>query len=200
MHLISFLRKIRAEKAFRTGAILGKNVQIMPYANCINKTLDPQNIQIGENSIVKGTFYACEKGRIVVGDHFFLGPNSMIGAVENISIGRCVIISNDVKIYDNNTHPTEPKSRERMSMEGFENENWSWRWAAHAPVVIEDNVWIGQYATILKGVTIGKGSVVATRAVVTKDVPPYTIVAGNPARVVRHLNPDADVIRETGGD
>ena len=54
-------------------------------------------------------------------------------------------------------------------------------------MVIEDNVWIGQYSTVLKGVTIGRGSIVATKAVVTKDVPPYSIVAGNPAKVVKYI-------------
>jgi acetyltransferase-like isoleucine patch superfamily enzyme len=50
-------------------------------------------------------------------------------------------------------------------------------------------VWIGRYATILKGVNIGEGSIVACNALVTKDVPPYSVVAGNPARVVKTLNP-----------
>jgi len=54
-----------------------------------------------------------------------------------------------------------------------------------APVTIEDGVWIGAYATILPGVTVGEGAIVAARAVVTKDVPPFVIVAGNPARVVK---------------
>ena len=53
---------------------------------------------------------------------------------------------------------------------------------------IEDGAWIGDNATILKGVRVGQGSVVATHAVVTKDVPSYTVVAGNPARVVKKLN------------
>ena len=56
-----------------------------------------------------------------------------------------------------------------------------------APIRIEDKVWIGMDALILKGVTIGEGSVVAARSVVTKDVPPYSLVAGNPARVVKSL-------------
>jgi len=53
--------------------------------------------------------------------------------------------------------------------------------------VIEDDVWIGFKATILKGVTIGRGSVIAAGSVVTKDVPPYTLVAGNPAQIIRSL-------------
>lgn len=58
-----------------------------------------------------------------------------------------------------------------------------------APIVIEEDVWIGANATILKGVTIGRGSVVAAGAVVTKDVSAYTIVGGNPARVIKQIEP-----------
>jgi acetyltransferase-like isoleucine patch superfamily enzyme len=59
------------------------------------------------------------------------------------------------------------------------------------PVHIGDNVWLGDHATVLKGVTIGDNSVVAARAVVTRDVPANVIVAGNPARVVKELDPSA---------
>jgi acetyltransferase-like isoleucine patch superfamily enzyme len=55
------------------------------------------------------------------------------------------------------------------------------------PVIIGNSVWIGVNSTILKGVTIGEGSVVGAGSVVTKDVPPWTIVAGNPARVIREI-------------
>lgn len=75
-----------------------------------------------------------------------------------------------------------------MCMAGFDGDDWKWKHAVSAPIVIEDNVWIGEYAAVLKGVTIGTGAIVASHAVVTKDVPPYTIVAGNPARVVKELD------------
>lgn len=58
-------------------------------------------------------------------------------------------------------------------------------WADEKPVVIEDDVWIGLRVTILPGVTIGKGSVIGASAVVTKSVPPYSVVAGNPAKIVK---------------
>ena len=74
-----------------------------------------------------------------------------------------------------------------MTVEGFHTPAWRWENSEHAPIVIGDNVWIGEYSAILKGVTIGEGSIVASHSVVTKDVPPYTIVAGNPARIVKHL-------------
>ena len=75
-----------------------------------------------------------------------------------------------------------------MSQNGTYSELWHWQYSDSKPVKINNNVWIGRYATILKGVSIGEGSIVACNALVTKDVPPYSVVAGNPARVVKILN------------
>ena len=107
--------------------------------------------------------------------------------MEAVTIGNDVIIATNVRIFDNNNHPTSPTQREMMSHNDFYGELWTWKYAEHKPVVIGDNVWIGEFSAILKGVTIGKGSIVASHSVVTKDVPPYVIVAGNPARVVKRL-------------
>ena len=187
MRLLNWYRTQKSIRSFKKNATLGENIRFDVGGRCTNFSGDPKKIRIGGDSFVMGSLCASENGEILVADHFYLGRNSVIGAEKSIKIGRCVIISNDVCIYDNNNHPTSPKAREHMSMSGFSNDNWAWHHAESAPVVIEDNVWIGQYSTILKGVTIGKGSIVATRAVVTKDVPPYSIVAGNPAKVVKKI-------------
>ena len=186
MNILDLYRTYKSAKSFKNNALLGKNVQCKA-GSCTNLTHDLKRISIGDDSMIRGSLYVTANGNIKIGDHFYMGPNSFIGSENSIEIGRCVIISNDVRIYDNNNHPTSPKAREYMSMNGFSNENWEWCHAASAPVIIEDNVWIGQYCTILKGVRIGKGSIVATRAVVTKDVPPYSMVAGNPAKVVKKI-------------
>lgn len=77
-----------------------------------------------------------------------------------------------------------------MCINGFYGDSWNWDKSEHSAIVIEDDVWIGERSTILKGVTVGKGSIVASNSVVTKNVPPMSIVAGNPARVVKHLEND----------
>ena len=188
MNILNYLKKIIKSHVFNKNAIIGANTKFGPQCSCINRSGKKGNIVIGKNSYLMGKLYVEDDGKIEIENNFYLGSNSFIGAIESIKIGKCVIISNDVKIYDNNNHPTSPEAREYMSMNGYSNDNWRWKHAARAPVVIEDNVWIGQYATILKGVTIGKGAIVATRAVVTKNVPPYTIVAGNPAKVVKKID------------
>lgn len=187
MRLIDMLRVYKSKKTYLKNAVTGKNTIFSATGRCTNCSGNRVRIRVGDDSALYGSLYVTSNGIIEIGDHFYLGNNSFIGAEQSIRIGRCVIISNDVRIYDNNNHPTSPKAREIMSLNGFSNDNWAWHHAACAPVVIEDNVWIGQYSSILKGVTIGKGSIVATRAVVTKDVPPYSIVAGNPAKVVKQI-------------
>lgn len=111
----------------------------------------------------------------------------MIGCADKIEIGSYVILSNNVHIYDNNNHPTDPTTRKEMCLNGFYGEAWSWTHATKKPTIIEDNVWIGERSTILKGVTIGEGSIVACDSVVTKSVPPFSLIAGNPAKVVKSL-------------
>ena len=151
-------------------------------------SMEKNNIIIGKHCEINGRLSSFENGKITVGDNLYMGYRSFIGAMESISIGNNVIISSDVKIYDNNNHPTSPVEREKMCHSDFHGELWTWKYADHKPVIINDNVWIGENATILKGVSIGRGSIVASHSVVTKDVPEYVIVAGNPARVVKQLN------------
>lgn len=144
-------------------------------------------LTIGDNSEIHGIISVKPGAEVTIGHHTTTRGAS-IGAAEKITIGNYVIISNTVTIYDNNNHPTSEKKRQAMSESGFYSPLWDWTESAHAPVVIEDNVWIGQGAVILKGVTIGKGSIVAMNSVVTKSVPPHSIVAGNPARVVKTID------------
>jgi acetyltransferase-like isoleucine patch superfamily enzyme len=94
-------------------------------------------------------------------------------------IGDDTLIAGDVSIFDNTNHPVSPTQRlsgERISASDI------------APVVIGCNVWIGMRSIVMRGVTIGDNSVVAAGSVVTKSVPPNTLVAGNPAAPIRHLS------------
>lgn len=124
---------------------------------------------------------------VEIGDHTTIRYNSKISSTEHVKIGSHVIISNNVDIYDHNSHPVDPGERWAMCENGVQGELWSVERAAHKETVIEDNVWVGEKSVILKGVTVGKGSIVASHSVVTKDVPDYSVVAGNPAKVVKIL-------------
>jgi acetyltransferase-like isoleucine patch superfamily enzyme len=98
-------------------------------------------------------------------------------AAERVEIGSRVQIGATVTIVDTDFHPLHPDVRRRDILAG-----------EHAPVTIEDDVFVGMNSLILKGVTIGAGAVVGAGSVVARDVPPAVIVAGNPARVVRKLD------------
>jgi galactoside O-acetyltransferase len=108
-----------------------------------------------------------------------------------IELGDDVVISWGVTIVDHNSHALTWADR-RDDVLDWARGRKDWSNVLIAPVRIRDKVWIGFNAIILKGVTIGEGAIVAAGSVVTKDVPPYCIVAGNPARVVRVLS-EADL-------
>ena len=192
MRVLQYLREMKAVRSFRKNACLGEDIRFEPSARCDNQTGDPRNISIGGHSYIAAHLYVQDCGKIEIGGDFYVGPRTFIGAKEHISIGKCVMISNDVFICDNNNHPTSPKSREYMCRHTFKDEHWSWQYAQSRPVTIEDNVWIGQRAIILKGVRIGSGSIVAAGAVVSRDVPAFSIVAGNPAKVVKAIDAEKD--------
>ncbi len=114
---------------------------------------------------------------LYVGDNTYLGPGLSIGVAKQIAIGRACLIASNVSITDNDGHPFEADKRERDEPVSKENVR---------PVSIGDNVWIGQGATILKGVTIGNRSIVGAMSVVKKDVPPDTVASGNPAVALKY--------------
>lgn len=114
-------------------------------------------------------------GAVIIGDHVRVGMgNVLIGPVR---IGNHVILAQNIVLSGLNhgyTDPEVPISLQPCSV---------------AEIVIEDDCWIGANSVITAGVKIGKHSVVAGGSVVTKDVPPYTVVAGNPARPIRQYQP-----------
>lgn len=156
-------------------------------AKCVNMSGKKQNICIGHHCDIDAVIMTQDDGKITIGDYTTIRYGSMVGAIENIEIGSYVIISNRVTIYDNNNHPIDPELRIKMCESGFYSDLWKWRYSEHKPVKIGNNVWIGEKSTILKGVSIGEGAVIGCDSVVTHDVEPYTIVAGNPAKPVKKI-------------
>ena len=172
---------------FRQNAQLGTDFVCGSKSRCSNTSGDLNRIQIGNHCEINGKLKVSPNGRIIIGDYTIVNVATEIGLEEEITIGDHVIISRDVTIFDNNNHPTDPDVRIQLCESGFYSALWAWDRSAHSPVHIGSNVWIGQSSTILKGVTIGTGSIIAASAVVTKDVPPYCIAAGNPAKIVKRL-------------
>jgi acetyltransferase-like isoleucine patch superfamily enzyme len=134
------------------------------------------------------SFSIGENGQCTVGD-FTLLNGALIMAEEKIEIGSHCLISWNIGIADSDFHPLEPAQRliDAQALAPYFKDRPPRPTLKTAPVKIADNVWIGMNAVILKGVTIGENSVVAAGSVVTKSVPPNTVVAGNPAVTVRQL-------------
>lgn len=116
-------------------------------------------------------------GAISIGDRCFINAGAMVTARESVTIGSDVALAYDAFVTDSDDHGLEggPTRTE--------------------PVTIEDGAWIGARAIVLPGVTVGRRSVVAAGAIVTRDVPADTLVAGQPSREVRKLNYPAGVQR-----
>lgn len=112
---------------------------------------------------------------LIIGDDFGMTGGSIV-CEERITIGQRVTVGANTIITDTDFHPLDPQVRYARPLDG-----------ATAPVVIEDDVFIGMQALILKGVTIGKASVIGAGSVVTRDIPAGVIAAGNPARPIRAL-------------
>lgn len=124
--------------------------------------------------------------RLSVGDRTYLG-NGLIAIAQSVDIGSDVMFGWGVTVVDHNSHSL------RFSERQGDTERWlrgqkEWSQVKIGAVIIQDKVWIGFNATVLKGVTIGEGAVVAAGAIVTKSVPPWTVAAGNPAKIIKELD------------
>jgi acetyltransferase-like isoleucine patch superfamily enzyme len=151
-------------------------------------------ITIGKQCVINGSFVIeNKKGSILIGDRTFIGGGMFI-SINRIVIGNDVMFSWGCTVMDNDAHSLNWRHRENDVLdwrrgldEGLIGHYKDWSNVESAPIVINNRAWIGFNVIILKGVTIGEGAVVAAGSVVTKDVPPYTLVGGNPAKIIKEL-------------
>lgn len=117
-------------------------------------------------------------GEIRIGDYVLISPGNKIIASERITIGSNTMLASGCYISDSDWHDTYDRTAELNK---------------HAPVVLEENVWLGVNVIVGKGVTIGENSIIGAGSVVVSDIPANVIAAGNPAKVVKHLDPNRDL-------
>ncbi|SDH36356.1 glycosyltransferase [Pseudomonas abietaniphila] len=149
---------------------------------------------VGDYSLVGGS-YIFERGigTITIGSKTSIGGGTQIVCTQEagIHIGNHVMLSWGCTLMDSNSHSLNPDVRKNDAYDwkvGVEAGRMGafkdWSQVQSAPIFIEDDVWVGFETAILKGVTIGKGAVVGSRSLVTKNIPPYTIYAGTPAKFI----------------
>jgi acetyltransferase-like isoleucine patch superfamily enzyme len=170
--------------------ILGKNSALYQQSRTINLQNNPSKITIESftHSRAELLIFA-RKGEIKIGNYCYIGEGTRIWSAEKITIGDRVLIAHNVNITDTNSHEIDASERHISFKELIENgKHPNYPTVQTKPIIIEDDVWIGFNSIILKGVTIGKGAIIAAGSVVTKDILPYSIVAGNPAQIIKQNN------------
>lgn len=130
----------------------------------------------GTNVIIENSsiFYSPEN--IIIGDNVRIGPRNRLHGYAGITISNGTILANDVNILTRNHN---------YDGEGLESIPYDKKYILK-PVFIEENVWVGSFVLIAPGVTIGEGAVIGMGSVVTKDIPRYAVVGGNPAKVIKY--------------
>lgn len=187
--MLKLVRRVRlwhSRREFVRSCIAGPGV-VVSSNRCINDA-GPEAVVIGKGCNLGCDLFCASRGRIEIGQHSWVGGGSSISAADSVIIGDNCAISRDVEVRDNNSHPLDPLER-RASLSNTQH-GWNlsnWYDSEISPIWIGNDVWIGRRALVLKGVRIGDGAVIAAGAVVTKDVPPLTVAAGNPARRVKQI-------------
>ena len=143
---------------------------------------------IGEASIISGLI-ATETAvsKVTIGNSVFIGGNTVIDCALKIDIEDNVLISYQCILQDSDNHSTKFSLRKNDVADWMNGQQHDWDTTPQAAVKICKGAWLGARCIVLKGITIGEGAVVGAGSVVTKDVMPWTIVAGNPARFIKEI-------------
>jgi len=143
-------------------------------------------IEIGTNCLIEGVLVTETDGsHINIGNNVYIGGSTLLDCIVSIQVEDDVLISYQCLLTDSDNHNLDYDIRKKDLADWRNGGKHDWSTTESAPIKISKGAWIGARSMILKGVTIGKGAVVGAGSVVTKDVPDWTVVAGNPARVVK---------------
>ncbi len=181
---------LRAKQAL---AEVSESAVLHPTATLSNLSRTVAAIKIGDRTHIRGQLQTdWQGGAITIGNDCYIGDGSRVWSHTGIVIGNNVLISHLVDIHDSDSHPINSAHRRTDARAILAGTFHSPSETLAERVQIDDDVWICCKATVLKGVHIGRGAIIAANTVVTRDVPKFCIVAGNPARVVREIPEDGE--------
>lgn len=167
---------------------IGRDCNLYSTSEINNPSKIADNIFIGNFCHIRGELLLFgHGGKIEMGDYCYVGLNTHIWSATSIIIGDRVLISHNCNIIDNDTHPLDPEERHKQFKAIITTGQPKCINLNEKEIVIEDDVLIAANSIVLKGVRIGRAAIVGAGSVVTKDVPPYAIVAGNPAKIVNYV-------------
>ncbi len=156
-------------------------IKFLKRLRCKLLLANKKNITLGENSTFgRGTIFYAPK-RMSIGNNVYIGKYCTLEA--DIEIGNGVLIANNVGLIGKYDHDYTCIGKAIKDSPWIGDSNYNFK-GKDLKIVIEDDTWIGYGSIVVSGVKIGKGSIVAAGSVVLKDIPPYSIVAGNPAKVI----------------
>lgn len=196
----TFMEVFRSIRAIRYRKKLAASAEI---GICFNKSLahsktyvlecairnlssDPARIHIGDNCNLSVSIFCNTLGKVEIGNYVFMNGRCSIRVDHMVRIGSHCLFGPRVTISDTDSHPLSRAAR-HLQAEEIPLRLIDTYLADGGPVIIGDDVWVGMDSLILGGVTIGEGSVIAAHSVVTKDIPPMSIAAGIPARVIAQV-------------
>lgn len=168
---------------------IDRNSTLYPESLITNLQNNPAKIHIGAYTHIRGHLQLFTQGGLIrIGDFCYVGENTKIWSAGKIIIEDNVLIAHNVNIHDNISHPINSELRhlDYKRILGLIDNNAEEFDLHPNPVLIKKNSWIGFNSIILKGVTIGEGAIVGAGSVVTKDVPDFAVVAGNPAKIIKY--------------
>lgn len=183
-----FVFSVLKTKILSSVCVVGRNVRFYRTTK-IQNLQKREAISIGNNTHIRGELFVYPYGDgISIGANSYVGERSIIRAGRKITIGDNVLIAHGVTIIDSDSHEVDHQERalsyKKLLKNGHPKDCGNVKTAF---IDIKDYAWISYGVSMLKGVTIGEGAVVGAGSVVTKDVPAWTLVAGNPARVIKQL-------------
>jgi acetyltransferase-like isoleucine patch superfamily enzyme len=182
--LVRLIDSLLGWKSRRSGAVhIGRGTTI---AWRRIKHVAGNSLTVGEDSIIHADISFEENGgEVRIGNRTFVGRSDLV-CYRSLVIGDDVIMSWGITIVDHDSHGIDWETR-RNDVQDWSKGQKNWKHIAHGPVVVGNKAWIGFNVSILKGVNIGEGAVIGACSVVTRDIPPYSLAVGCPARVIRSL-------------